>query len=68
MVPVSWTMDYRENGEWKTFKLYTTDRFGVDRDKFNMVHPDRPIKADAIRINMVAQKNASVGILEATIE
>ena len=68
MVPVSWTMDYRENGEWKAFKLYTTDRFGVDKDKFNMIHPDRPIKADAIRINMVAQKNASVGILEATID
>ena len=50
------------------FKIYITERFGVAKDQFNMVHPDRPIKADAIRINMIAQKDACVGILEATIE
>jgi hypothetical protein len=33
-----------------------------------MVHPDRPIKGDAIRINMIAQQKACVGILEATVE
>ena len=67
-VPAAWTMDYHADGEWKEFIPYNTDRFGIEKDQFNMVHPDRPIKADAIRINMVPQKDACVGILEATIE
>jgi hypothetical protein len=33
-----------------------------------MVHPDQTIKADAIRLNIVPQKEACVGILEAVIE
>ena len=61
-------MDYHINGEWREFKIYNTESFGVAKDRFNMVHPDRPIKADAIRINMIAQKDACVGILETTIE
>ena len=67
-VPESWTMDYHTDGQWKEFKLYNTDSFGLQKDQFNMVHPDRPIKADAIRINMVPVKDACVGILEAAIE
>lgn len=67
-VPKSWTLDYRHNGEWHKFNIYNTERFGVAKDQFNMVHPDRPIKGDAIRINMIAQQKACVGILEATVE
>ena len=51
-------MDYHIDGEWREFKIYNTESFGVAKDRFNMVHPDRPIKADAIRINMIAQKDA----------
>ena len=61
-------MDYRIDGQWKTFVPYTTDRFGIEKDQFNMVHPDQAIKADAIRLNIVPQKEACVGILEAVIE
>jgi hypothetical protein len=61
-------LDYRHNGEWHKFNIYNTERFGVAKDQFNMVHPDRPIKGDAIRINMIAQQKACVGILEATVE
>ena len=67
-IPASWSMDYHIDGEWREFKIYNTESFGVAKDRFNMVHPDRPIKADAIRINMIAQKDACVGILETTIE
>ena len=67
-LPASWTMDYRIDGQWKTFVPYTTDRFGIEKDQFNMVHPDQTIKADAIRLNIVPQKEACVGILEAVIE
>ena len=67
-LPASWTMDYRIDGQWKTFVPYTTDHFNTLKDQFNMVHPDQPIKADAIRLNIVAKKDACVGILEIAIE
>lgn len=67
-LPASWTMDYHIDGQWKTFVPYTTDHFNTLKDQFNMVHPDQPIKADAIRLNIVAKKDACVGILEVAIE
>ena len=67
-LPASWTMDYHIDGQWKTFVPYTTDHFNTMKDQFNMVHPDQPIKADAIRLNIVAKKDACVGILEVAIE
>jgi hypothetical protein len=33
-----------------------------------MVHPAEPIQADAIRLNIQPKKEATVGILEVTIE
>lgn len=67
-IPASWTIDYHTDGEWKEFKPCSTDIFGIAKDEFNMVRPDHAVKADAIRLNIVAQKNACVGILETTIE
>lgn len=67
-IPASWTIDYHTNGEWKEFKPCSTDIFGIAKDEFNMVRPDHAVKADAIRLNIVAQKDACVGILETTIE
>lgn len=67
-LPSSWTADYLVGDEWHTYVPYITDRFGVEKDQFNMVHPDSPVNADAIRINVVPRKGASVGILEVLIE
>ncbi len=67
-LPVSWTMDYRAGGEWKTFEPYTTDRFGVEKDQYNMVHPSSEIAADALRLNIVPRHDMAVGILEVVIE
>jgi hypothetical protein len=67
-LPVSWTMDYMEAGEWKTFEPYTTDRFGIEKDQFNMVHPSGPVKAEALRLNIVPKPDKAVGILEVVIE
>ena len=67
-IPASWTIDYHTDGEWKEFKPCSTDIFGIAKDEFNMVRPDHAVKADAIRLNIVAQKDACVGILETTIE
>ena len=55
-IPASWTIDYHTNGEWKEFKPCSTDIFGIAKDEFNMVRPDHAVKADAIRLNIVAQK------------
>ena len=67
-LPVSWTMDYMEAGEWKTFEPYTTDRFGIEKDQFNMVHPSGSVKAEALRLNIVPKPDKAVGILEVVIE
>lgn len=67
-LPASWNAEYRVNDQWKKYVPYTTDHFGIEKNQFNMVHPDQPIKADAIRLNITPAKNACIGILEAVIE
>ena len=67
-LPVEWNMDYFVDGEWHVFKPYVTDRFGVELDQFNMVHPAEPIEAETIRINMMPKKESSIGILELLVE
>lgn len=66
--PVEWNIDYFVDGEWHEFKPYVTDRFGVELDQFNMVHPAAPIEAEALRINMMPKKESSIGILELLVE
>ncbi|MBO4642559.1 MAG: glycoside hydrolase family 127 protein [Bacteroidaceae bacterium] len=67
-VPVSWSLEYRVNGEWTVWPLYTTDRYNNFPDQFNMVHPAKPIKADAIRVCMQPKSDSTVGILEMLVE
>ncbi len=67
-LPVEWNIDYFVDGEWHVFKPYVTDRFGVELDQFNVVHPAAPIEAEAIRINMMPKKESSIGILELLVE
>ncbi len=66
--PVSWSMEYLCDGKWSAFVPYVTDRFGVALDQFNMVHPEMPIEAEALRLTIVPKADATVGILEAVIE
>lgn len=66
-LPVSWSAEYRSDGEWHEFKPYVTDSFGVAGDRFNMVHPSEAITADALRLKIVPRDDAAVGILEAEI-
>lgn len=67
-VPASWTMEYRADGKWLPFVPYTTDHFGVEKDQFNMVHPESEISADAIRLNIIPKEKYVVGILEVVVE
>lgn len=68
MRPASWRAEYLYNGEWHEYKPYITDHFGVLLDQFNMVHPDKEIKAEAIRLVVTPQQGKAVGILEAIVE
>lgn len=67
-LPVSWSLEYKKDGEWEKFPLYVTDSYGVERDRFNMVHPGEDVCTDEIRLNIFPQRNAAVGILEVAIE
>lgn len=67
-IPVSWSLQYKENGNWKKFPLYITDQYNTFKDQFNMVHPAQNITAEAIKIMMKPQKESAVGILEINID
>lgn len=67
-LPKEWSVEYRNNGEWKDMQLYNTDMYGRLPDQFNMIHPSQTIEADAIRLIITPQPDYTVGILEATIE
>lgn len=66
--PVEWNMEYFVDGKWQEFKPYITDRFGIELDQFNMVHPASAIEAEALRLHITPKKESSVGILELTVE
>ena len=67
-LPVAWSIDYMCDGKWVEYKPYVTDHFGVDADKYNMVHPAAPVKTDMLRLKMKPKADATVGILELTVE
>ncbi|MBQ5898684.1 MAG: glycoside hydrolase family 127 protein [Alistipes sp.] len=67
-LPVAWSIDYMSDGKWVEYKPYVTDHFGVDADKYNMVHPAAPVKTDMLRLKMKPKADATVGILEITVE
>ena len=65
--PKEWSLEVRNKGEWKPFELYVTDRYDNRANQYNVVHPAAPLTCDAIRINMVPQPDAAVGILEVQV-
>jgi hypothetical protein len=67
-LPVAWSIDYMCDGKWVEYKPYVTDHFGVDADKYNMVHPAAPVKTDMLRLKMKPKADATVGVLELTVE
>ena len=67
-IPESWSMEYRYNDQWKEYVPYITDSFEIGKDRFNTVHPDHDIEADALRLKIKPQPNAAAGILEIDIE
>ena len=66
-LPQEWSLEVQQNGEWKPFELYTTDRYDTRANQFNVVHPAAPTKFDAIRIKMTPREDTAVGILEVQV-
>ena len=66
--PAEWSLEVEQNGKWKPFELYTTDRYDTRANRYNVVHPAAPTRCDAIRVRMTPKKDACVGILEIIAE
>jgi DUF1680 family protein len=66
-VPKKWNLEYLQKGQWRPMELYVTDSYGTAKDQYNVVHPDRSLSCDAIRINMTSQSESKVGILDVDI-
>ncbi len=67
-LPNDWSLEVEQDGTWKPFELYTTDKYDTRTNQFNVVHPAAPTKCDAIRINMTAREDTAVGILEVQVQ
>ena len=65
--PKEWSLEVRNNGEWKPFELYVTDRYDNRANQYNVVHPAAPLTCDAIRIHMTPKEDAAVGLLEVKV-
>lgn len=67
-VPKSWSLEYKQNGEWKTFPIYVTDEYRMLKDQYNMVHPGKDITTEGLRLRIVPLPHAAAGILSVQIE
>ena len=64
-VPASWRLLYKDGEEWKPVE--TLDQFGVAKDKFNTVK-FTPVTTTALRVEVQAQNNVSVGMQKWTVK
>jgi DUF1680 family protein len=67
LLPASWKLECLIDGEWKPFSVYTTDSYGLEEDKYNVVRPSALLSCSGIRIKLTPQPGKSVGIAEIKI-
>jgi hypothetical protein len=60
-VPASWKLLYKDGAEWKAVE--TAGVYGVERDMYNRV-AFKPVSTTALRLELQAQPNVSMGIQE----
>lgn len=58
-VPASWRLLYKDGNDWKPVE--TSDAYGVEKDKFNKVS-FKPVTTTALRVELTARPNVSIGI------
>ena len=63
-LPSEWSLEVRQGEDWVPFDLYVTDQYGLGVNQFNVVRPAAPLSCDALRLNMKAQPDKCVGVLE----
>lgn len=64
ILPSSWMLQYKKNGQWVDFPIYVTDRYSIEPDQFNMIHPGNPIQTSHFRLIIKATNNSKFGILK----
>src|SRR5262249_1167925 len=64
-VPASWRILYKDGNDWKPVE--TSDTFGVERNKFNHVS-FKPVTTTALRVELQAQPNFSIGVQKWTVK
>jgi hypothetical protein len=64
-VPASWRLFYKDGDQWKPVE--TQDQFAVAKDKFNSVK-FTPVTTTALRVELQAQPNYSVGMQKWTVK
>jgi len=64
-VPASWRLLYKDGDEWKP--VQTKDQFGTAKDQFNLVK-FTPASTTALRVELQAQPNVSVGMQKWTVK
>jgi len=64
-VPASWRLLYKDGDQWKPIE--TQDQFAIAKDKFNSVK-FTPVTTTALRVELQAQSNFSVGMQKWTLK
>ncbi len=64
-VPASWRLLYKDGETWKPVE--TLDQYGVAKDKFNTVK-FTPVITTALRVEVQAQNNVSMGMQKWTVK
>jgi len=68
-LPRDWWVEYKnDDGEWRHMKKYITDFYGLKKDTFNMVRPEKPLTCDAIRICVLPTVEYCMGIHEIELD
>jgi len=66
--PKKWKLSYLKGGEWHPFKLYVTDFFGVDTNRYVVVHPAAPLHCDGLRLEITPQELKAVGLFDIDLQ
>ncbi|MDR3181912.1 MAG: glycoside hydrolase family 127 protein [Planctomycetaceae bacterium] len=62
-IPQSWTLSYKDGGDWKPVTVKTPGTFGIEKDKYNAVEFDA-VETRALRLDVRLQDGSSGGVLE----
>jgi hypothetical protein len=67
-IPKEWNVEYRIGNKWYPFEIYITDDYRTAINQFNVIHPAKELKCDAIKINVTPYPEYAAGILETQFE